>query len=203
MATKLGIYNDALLALGAERLASLTEAATARYALDDAYAGTLSFCLEQGLWNFAMRTVALSSSPSIVPSFGYRYAVEKPDDWVRTYGISADENFTTPLLRYQDENGLWYANVDPLYARYVSSDTAWGGDLSLWPETYADYVARRLATRIHKRVTGGDPTEEFKHEVKRALASARSKDAMNEPPAFPPMGSWALSRGGSSNYHGR
>jgi hypothetical protein len=31
--------------------------------------------------------------------------------------------------RFNDEGGIWYADVDPLYARYVSNDTTYGYDL--------------------------------------------------------------------------
>ncbi len=197
MATKLEVYNDALLALGSERIASLSEATTARYALDDAYDKALKYCLEQGFWNFAMRTVELSSTASIDPAFGFSYAVEKPDDWVRTFAISADETLSWPLLEYNDENNLWYCNSDPIYVRYVSNDTSWGGDLSLWPESFADYFANRLAARICKRVTGSAPSDDLKRDEMRSLASARAKDAMNDPPGFPPSGTWVRSRGNS------
>jgi hypothetical protein len=194
VATKLALYNDALLALGQERLATTADAVSARYALDDAYDKALAWCLEQGYWNFAMRAVELTSTPSIDPAFGFTYAVTKPDDWVRSHSISASETFDPPLLQYNDENGLWYVNVDPLFVRYVSNDTDYGLDLSLWPETFANYVALRLAVKTCKRITGTNPDDAMFKQEKRALADARSKDAMNEPPGFPPRGTWVSSR---------
>ena len=194
MASKLGLYNGALLTLGQERLANLAEASTARRALDDAYDQTLDFCLEQGFWNFAMRAIQADSSASVTPTFGYTFAFTKPDDFVRLHTMSAEPTMREPLLDFVDEPNFWFANVDPLYAKYVSDSANYGGDLSLWPETFTDYVEKRLAVRTCKRITGSDPSDELKKDEKRALASARSKDAMNEPPGFPPRGSWANSR---------
>lgn len=199
MTSKLSLYNDALLHLASERLANLAEASASRYALDDAYDGTLKYCLEQGFWNFAMRAVQIDSSESVTPTFGYSYAFTKPSDFIRLHSLSANENLTPPLLRVTDEPNYWYADCDPLFAKYVSNNGAYGGDLSIWPETFADYVAKRLAVKVSKRVTGKEASEELGRQEMRARADARSKDAMNEPPGFPPTGSWVNSRGGGGD----
>lgn len=194
MTSKLELYNDVLLILGAEKLASLAEAREPRRALDSAYALTLRYCLEQGFWNFAMRVVQADSSASVTPAFGFSYAVTKPEDWIRTYQVSDNETFEPPLLRFVDEPNVWYSDCDPLYVKYVSSDTAYGGDLSIWPQTFANYVAHRLAWKTCKRITGSNPGDDLERAEKRSRADARSKDAMNEPPGFPPTGTWVQSR---------
>jgi hypothetical protein len=196
--TKLGLYNSAIRKLGHERLASLAEASTARYALDDAYDSNLSFCLETGFWNFAMRAVQADSSTSVTPTFGYTYAFEKPDDFVRLYQMSAEDTLRTPLNDFVDEPNFWYANPDPLFVKYVSSDSAYGADLSIWPATFSEFVALRLAVETCKRITGSAPSEDLERKLKRAKADALSKDAMNEPPGRMPTGSWVNSRGGNS-----
>lgn len=194
MTDKLAHYRDALLALGQERIADLTEASTARYALDDAYERALDYCLEQGFWNFAMRAMLLDPSASVEPAFGYAYAFEKPADWVRTYELSDNERFDPPLLDLRDEAGTWYADCDPLYVRIVSKDAAYGRDLSRWPESFANFAALYLARRAAKRITGAEPSAELLSELKRAKSDALAKDAMNEPPRFPPAGTWVRSR---------
>jgi hypothetical protein len=197
VASKLGLYNDALLILGERKLASLAEAREPRRALDDAYDSAVSYCLERGFWNFAMRAIQADSSASVTPTFGFNYAFAKPSDFVRLHSFGGTETFDPPLMTIVDEPNYWYANVDPLYVRYVSNDTAYGLDLSLWSETFADYVANRLAVKTCKRITGKSPDDTMKADEKRALAVAKSKDAMDEPPGFPPRGSWVNSRLGS------
>lgn len=194
MATKLGLYNSALLILGERKLASLTEAREPRRAIDDAYDDGVAYCLEMGFWNFAMRAVQADHSASVTPAFGYTYAFAKPEDFIRTYALGSTETFDPPLLTVVDEPNYWYANIDPLYAKYVSNDVAYGMDLSLWSESFTDYVANRLAVKTCKRITGKFPDDALLKEEKRALAQARSKDAMDEPPGFPPRGTWVTSR---------
>ena len=197
MTSKLSVYNAALLILGERKLASLTEAREPRRALDDAWDSAEKYCLEAGFWNFAMRAVQADSSASVTPTFGYQYAFTKPSDFRRTYVASINATLDPPLLSYADEPNFWYADCDPLYVKYVSDDAAYGGDLSLWSESYADYVATRLAVKTCKRITGKQPDEDMFRLEKRALAIARSKDAMDEPPGFPPRGTWVRSRSGN------
>lgn len=197
MASKLGLYNSALLILGERRLASLSEAREPRRRLDDAYDDAVAYCLEVGFWNFAMRAVQADSSASVTPTFGYTYAFTKPGDFVRLYQMGGSETMDPPLLTFVDEPNYWFANVDPLYVKYVSNDTAYGLDLSIWSETFADYVAHRLAVKTCKGITGKMPDADMLALEKKALAIARSKDAMDEPPGFPPRGSWVNSRLGS------
>jgi hypothetical protein len=203
MTSKLEIYNEALAALGERKIASLTEDREPRRVLDDFYTGAMAYCLERGFWNWAIRTVQLDHSSSIDPPFGYSFAFTKPDDWVRTYVISANETLEPPLLKYVDEGGLWYADADPIYLRYVSSDTAWGMDLSLWPRSFAAFAATRLAARACKRITGSNAPDDLLRDEKQSQANALSKDAMDEPPGFPPTGSWVTSRGGGRSDRSR
>jgi hypothetical protein len=196
LASKIGQYNAALLILGERRLASLSEAREPRRALDDAWDDAAAYCLEAGFWNFAMRAVQADASASVTPTFGYQYATAKPSDFVRLYAFGSTETFDPPLLNVVDEPNYWYSNVDPLYVKYVSSDPAYGMDLSNWSESFADYNATRLAARTCKRITGKFPDDALKKMEKDALAIARSKDAMDEPPGFPPRGTWVLSRRG-------
>lgn len=194
MTTKLERYNGTLLILGERKLASLSEAREPRRALDDAWDTTVSYCLEQGYWNYAMRTVQIESSASVVPAFGYDFAFVKPGDFIRMYRQSQFAQLEPPLLDVTDEPGYWYANCDPLYVKYVSSDTAYGLDLSLWPGTFSEYVDMRLALKTCKRITGKDPSEDLIRGEKKARMDARAKDAMNEPPGFPPTGTWVQAR---------
>jgi hypothetical protein len=210
MATsKLERYNEALGALEERKLGSLSENREPRRVLDDYWSGVVAFCLEQGYWNFAMRAVQADASASISPTFGFDYAFNKPDDWIKTYEISANENFIPPLIDrdYVDEPNLWYANCDPLFVKYVSNATAYGLDLSIWSASFADYVSLRLAAKACKRITGKDdmltgPDGLLRRE-KRARGIALANDAMNEGVKFAPEGTWVQSRRGGSSGRSR
>lgn len=207
MTDKLSVYNTALTHCGSRRLASLAENREARRALDAAWAGgILNRALRAGQWDFAARSVLIDVSPSVEPEFGLRYAFDKPDDYIRTLNISGDEYFNEPLLQYQFEGGYFYADVEPLYLRYVSNGTDFGGDYSLWPPDFAEYVALLLAAQVAERLSGGRRTKaELEEQAKMMLKDAKGTDAADQPTKFPPHGSWTRARmgsGGSSRDRG-
>jgi hypothetical protein len=198
MATKLGLFNSALREIGNSNLVTLTDNVEGRRVLDDVYADVLALCLEQGQWNFAIRTLKIDSDPDIDLEFGWDYAFDKPTDWVRTTRISSDEDFSDSLKSYSDETAYWLANVDPIYVQFVSSDSSFGGDLSRWPATYARFVGLELGERISHRITTSNETKErLQRDIKAAKRNALNKDALNEAqPRYWPTGSWVSSRFG-------
>lgn len=195
MATKLGLYNAALRHIGQRKLSALSEVQESRYVLDDVYDEALNYCLEQGAWNFAVRTQEIEHDTGITPEFGYAYGFEKPTDWVRTIGLSANDYMNPPLVQYLDEAGYWWADVDPLYVRFVSNDASYGLDLTKWPSTFTHFVELYLAYRICPTVANSqEMTDKIESRMKKARTDARSKDAINDPVAFPPVGSWVSAR---------
>jgi len=205
MATnKLSLYNIACLALKERPLDSLTEDAEVRHLLDEVYdrgQGAVKYCLEQGLWNFAMRAVKIDKDSSVSPSFGFNNAFSIPTDFVRLNQLSAGEYFSSPLMLYEFEQAYIYCDADPIYMRYVSDDGTWGGDMSLWPETFTQWVGYYLATQVGPSLLNDKDEEALEKKAKRRLRDARSKDASQEPVRFPPLSSWASSRSG--RYSGR
>jgi hypothetical protein len=205
MTDKLSIYNGALNILGERKLASETENREPRYQLDDIWDNDMvDRCLQMGQWNFAARSVQLEASPSVTPSFGYQYGFDKPPtDFIRTMMVCYDEYFDRPITRYSDEGQWIFADVEVIYLKYVSNDSQFGGDFSLWPPNFTEFVEHYLAYKVQPRLTGldyreinstGMSTMEAKFE--RSLLKAKSTDAMEGPAKFAPKGGWANSRGG-------
>ncbi len=202
MTDRLALYNTVLSTyLGERTLASLTEDRKPRRVLDRVYDETLRYCLEQGQWNFAIRSVEAVSSASIESEFGLRYVFNKPEDWIRTAAVSVDPHFRTPVRDYMDEAEYWVADTDPLYVRYISNDPDFGMNLGIWPATYSEFVAVCLARRTCIAITQDKSL--FRDLVtleRRAKLDAQAKDAMNDAqPRFMPTGTWLLSRRGSRN----
>lgn len=202
MATQLALYNEALRLLGERKLASLSESREPRRLLDDVWASgeRIDYWLEQGQWNFAMRTVEIDYDPTIEPTFGYRRAFAKPTDWKRTAGVASDEYFNSPLTKYTDEAGYWYADLDTIYVRFVSNGASYGADLTRWPQSFVRYCAADMAKDICEKLTqNATKFQVMERAVRKALTEARSRDAMNEGAAFMPQGSWVTSRGRTRN----
>lgn len=203
--TQLQLYNIALGEyLGERALTSLSENREPRRILDDAWAnGAVNYCLEQGMWNFGTRAAMVTNTPSISPPFGFQYAFQKPTDLARLTSICADENYSTPVLRYVEEAGYWYTDIPDIYIGYVSKDAAFGGDMSLWPETFVQVVASYLAYKVALRVTQSKQTrDDVKEAYHKNLVDARSKDAMQQATQFLPQGSWVRSRGSARGDRG-
>lgn len=198
-ASKLSVYNGALLVLGERKISSLTEARASRRRLDSVWDDDgIRSCLSSGFWNFAMQSIELTYSPSITPGFGFTYAFDKPTDWVRTAVVSADENFTDELLNYEDQGQYWYANEDTLYIRYISDDNAFGMDIANWPANFTRYVEHYFAQRITKGTSNSTAdTEALEAKVKRLLNEAKATDAMDESTKALRPGSWSRARRGS------
>lgn len=199
MATQLALYNEALRLIGERRLASISENREPRRVLDDVWNdGAVNYCLEQGQWNFAMRAIEITASTATIPAFGYVNAFDKPNDFIRTCGVAEDEFFNVPLTRMVEEVGFWFADIDPLYVRYVSDAASYGLDLTRWPATFTKYVAAFLASEVVFTLTQSTDKQKYILGIMaQRLKDARSKDAMADPTAFTPQGGWSQSRHGS------
>jgi hypothetical protein len=201
--TKLATFNNALTELGHTSLEDTGEGVEAGRLLNQVWERVVNDCLSVGSWNFAMETIQADADTGIVPEFGYTEVFLKPEDWVRTIGVSDDEDFTTPLLDYYDDMTFWSAPMTPIYIRYVSNDTGMGFELTRWPAAFTRYAELELALRVCPKIAKSewDRVVEMRDKAKR---TALNQDAMNEPqPKYPPAGNWTTARGGGSRERGR
>ena len=202
MATdRLKIYNGALLICGSRSIASLSVNEEARRLLDEVWNDDgVRNCLQSGQWKFAMRTSKFTYDTGITTAFGYRRAFVKPSDWIVTSAVCSDEYFRQPLTRYNDEAGVWYADEDEIYVKYVSDHADYGSDLSLWPANFTQYVKTYFASRIAFKLTSDKTLVDKLHGrnslLDMALKEARNSDAMADPTKFMPQGGWTKARMG-------
>ncbi len=202
MADKLSIYNGTLLLLKARRIATLSDNRAERRSLDAVWAETLDYMLEQGFWDFAGRTEELMSSDTAIPQFGYRYAYELPDDYLRTLRISDNEYLEPDLKYYEPEGDHIFTDVNPLYLRYVSNHYAYGGDPGKWKPTFARAFEYELAWRAGPQIASLSSTdrEEIRKERKRMLTEAKSKDGANQPMVIRRPGQLVTARAGHRGH---
>lgn len=198
MATKIGVFNGALIELGHRILSDTGENVEAGRLLNSVYNQVVNEALSRGSWNFAMETVQLDADTGVTPNFGFTEVFAKPLDWLRTMGVSSDEYMTFPLLQYFDDSNFWSADNTPIFVRYVSNDTGLGFELTRWPAAFTRYIELELAMRVGFRITQSEEMLAIiADKRKKARTNALSQDAMNEAqPKFTPPGSWTRSRGG-------
>lgn len=208
MTNRLKLYNRALTHVGSRLLSSLTDDVESRYVLDNVWDDdAVNYCLEQGDWNFATRTIKIDYTSEVEPEFGLQRAFVKPSDWVRTTSVCYDEYFQSPVLMYADEIKYWWAKVDELYVKYISNDADYGLSYGDWPPTFAEYVSFYLAFHAAPRLTMSQAKQDdLERQMKRALSNAKTKDAANQPDAIPASGRWVRARArsqfGNNLYHG-
>lgn len=207
-ADRLSLYNDALLLCGERALANLSVNEETRHLLDTVWNNNgVDGCLEEAQWEFAMRTIRIDYDTGITPDFGFRRAFDKPTDWILTSAVCQDEYCRVPLTRYVDEAGMWYADEDTIYVRYVSNDDAYGNNLALWPRSFTEFVAAHFASKIIVKTSSDQDKirmfinpERPLHSVRgRALLQAKSRCAMSGPTQFMAQGSWSRSRTAGSS----
>jgi hypothetical protein len=199
MATKLGIWNDALRMIGEHRLVSLTEDTEARYVLEDAWDDCVKFVFTEGLWNFATKTEQIAADTGQTPIPGFDFVFDKPLYWLRTIAISQTSRFDTEAI-YRDENNKIYANVDTLYIRFISHERSDDSQIENWPPAFAKLVAAYLAMECAERVSGSSSkSAAIADEYKRVLASAKNKDALDQAQMFTSPGNWIRAMRGSSS----
>jgi hypothetical protein len=199
MPDKLSIYNGALAILGERKLATVTENREPRYQLDDVWDNDfIDRILQMGQWNFAARSVELEASTDVTPAFGFQFAFDKPPgDFVRTMMVCYDEYFDQPITRYSDEGQWIFCDTEIIYLKYVSNDTEFGGDFSLWPPNFTKMAEHYLAMEAAPRIASLDFNERtLEAKWERWLSKAESSDAMESPAKFAPEGGWARSRRG-------
>jgi hypothetical protein len=144
-----------------------------------------------------MRSARFDFDAAVEPAWGLLRAFEKPADWIVTSAICSDEFFRNPLLRYEDEQDYWYADLDEIYVRYVSNDANFGNNIGDWPVTFTDYVKAHFAYRIVYSITSDKERHLLvEKELENRMTTAKNRDAMAGPARFAAEGSWSRSRRG-------
>jgi hypothetical protein len=195
MADRLSIYRGSLRLLGPSNLSSLTEDIAVKRALDGAWTDSVNYMLEQGMWNFSIRTTELSYDEDVEPLFGFQHAFSKPTDWVRTVSIAETADFCEGIRRYEDETNYWHVDPETIYVRYVSNDAAYGWNVGAWRQAFAKALEAYLAFECGLPISSdrGNRNDLF-NLFKQRLSDAKAKDAVDERVREKPPGRWTRAR---------
>lgn len=197
MASKLGIYNSALMKLGSPRLLALTDNVASRKTIDAIFVEAVDFCLEQGVWDFGSRTVEIYASGDLEPLFGYEHAIEKPSDIQKAVGLSSEPSVTNALQQYTEDAQCWFTYCNPLYVTYVSNDPAYGWNIGAWTEAFADMVAFRIAIVTCETITQStSKLEDLRRDFRTAKSNAIGINNFDDAPKRFPEGRFTQARRG-------
>ncbi len=204
MTTKLQLYKRAALKMGTTPPASLSEGLEVRRVMDVHYTDVLDWFLEQGFWEPALRTVSITENTSVTEAFGFAYAHDIPSDYKRMFVLSPSETLNPPLDQfdggngYLKEGGYFWADVTPIYLKYVSNDSSYGYDLTAWTDSMAEAFAAELAHRSISKVSGATAKkDDLEKEVEKKLGTANTISSLEQPTTAQREGRWTGRRWGN------
>lgn len=201
--TKTTISNDALRAIGAEKISDFATDTTVRgVQLQDLYDHTRDKLLRRSDWSFAQKRASLTVDTAS-PTSGWEYQFPVPSDWIRTTSVSPfdsdmDRGYTPyamgviPTAVSPDEAGRKiFTNASTCYLLYVYQCD----DPTLYSADFVDAFAQELAYRLIKAgVKSTQSATEQRVEARRALAIAMSTDGIEDDVKWLPDGSWVNER---------
>jgi len=192
----LKIYNDALMLLGVDAIASISDDSIRKNKLDlSRDAKLVESVLEDTAWGFGSQSAQIFFDPGTEPDWGYTFAAAKPADLHRLDGIYADEFFQQPIREYIDEDGFFFTNYQVIYIEYTS--TTFLTDPSVWPAYFARMIAGRLATDAGPAIKKHHPEADVENAIaqyQNRRSEAKSTDAIQKPPKVLSQGRWASTR---------
>lgn len=199
---RLSVFNDTLLYLHQTPIATVTDDCEARVTISAVWDEALRFVIEEGNWNFAQKTEALTYDNTLTPAPGFLYVIQKPALWYRTVWLKQSYN-SYDEIEYLDEGAVWFTNYQTVVARWI--DAAYIADdyIPAWPAAFVAAFIRQIAIRVGGHLTGGDSDlEQWKKDYKDAMTTARNFDLMQEPNVMArPPGLWRRAMG--SRYGSR
>jgi hypothetical protein len=189
------VVNVGLTLVGAAPITSLTDGSTAANAADDIYTEVRDDLLRSHPWNFATKRTTLAKSAT-TPDFEFDYAYPLPSDWIRNISVhDNDAGHGTILFRVEIVNNqrCIITSSDAVYLRYVYRLTDPNVMSSDFRRALEVSLARDLAVKL---ASSNVLQDRLSIQADRALARARSSDALGAFPELRPRGSWASQRGG-------
>lgn len=194
------IVNVAMRRIGAKRIVSLSDGSTPANAANDIYTEVRDSLLRSNPWNFATKRLKLAQS-STTPVFAFDFGYPLPSDWIRTVSVhDNDAGHSTILYKMEQINGQnsIVTSRSEVWLRYVSRIT----DPNLMTADFREALIFTLARDLSIPLASSNSLE-LRMSVKadRAIARARSSDAMGSFPERRPRGSWASSRSGRRNHY--
>lgn len=183
MATKTGICNAAIIAVGEERISDITENNKRAIACNERYDKLRKALLKAHPWNFALERVELAVTAT-EPEFGYAYAYQLPTDCLRVLRINGD-------YEYKIEGKLLLTDYSDVKILYIKDVT----DPGLFSDDFAECLGAFLAWKICYHLTNSRTlTQDLKSDFNEMLREVRTMDAQEGTPDAIEASDWINAR---------
>ena len=166
MASVVGIVNSALIKLGADTIAALTEDSPEARAANARYEALRDEVLRAHPWNFALARTELAQLLD-APAFGAAHHYQLPADCLRVLTMDGDDAFEIEGNRLLTDAG----SARILYVRRVA-------DPNLFDAMFRETLALRIAADLaYKLVSSTSLSQSMMQLYRDHLALSRSADA--------------------------
>lgn len=179
------ICNNALIEIGAQRIAALSDTTERARICNEQYAKVRNELLYSHPWNFATKRAELASTVT-EPEFEWDTEFTLPADCLRV--------IDTDLYKdqdYQIEGRFLYANTDAIKIKYVAEIS----DVTKFSPGFAEVLSLKLAASIVYALTQSTQLKaQMEEKFERRLRVVRSYDAQEGVGARVYADSWLNSR---------
>lgn len=195
MASKIDIWNAALIELGQKSVVSELEGSASSVLIGARYDGVRQALLTKNRWTFATKRAAL---PRLVatPEFGWTYFYQLPSaDWLTNIGVWDRSDMPRGLeVDHQLEDGKKLAtDAEQIWIKYIADVE----DPNIMTPTFREALSAELAAQIANRVNElSGRRKDMIEWARKALNDAMSADAQSNTVDLIPEGSWLTSRQG-------
>jgi hypothetical protein len=193
--SSVGICNQALVKIGAERITSLLDDDENAKVLNAIYEVKRDAELTAHPWTFAIKRAQIPAS-STAPAFGWARSFPLPADYLTLVEVGEDYTFydsdTGALFALESDPATGGMSIltdqpSPLNIRYIFKVENPGR----YPATFVESFACRLAAEITERRSQSlSKRQQAWDEYKFAIRTARRMNAIEQPAKRIPAGSW-------------
>jgi hypothetical protein len=173
-ATSVSICSNALLRLGAQTIASLSESNDRARLAANLYDTVRDSTLRSHPWNCAVKRVFLAPD-STVPAFDFTAQFTLPSDWLKTLQVGQD-GFE---VEYRTESGKIMASGTSLALRYIWRNTV----ESTWDAMLVEAMELAMAAAMAYGITkSASMVEVAQTALKAHMKLCRAADGQDDPP---------------------
>jgi hypothetical protein len=167
MASDAKIASDALILIGLEPIASLSQDVQSARVVRPLYEQLRDELLEEHPWKFARARAALAMLDA-KPTFGYARAFQLPTDCLKVIS-------TEPRAGHEIEGGRLLTDLPAVSIKYVRKVT----DPAAMPPLFRAALAAKIAGRIAFKFGGQVQVERMEALFERRIAKARAANAFD------------------------
>lgn len=170
--TETEICNSALIKVGADTIASLTDNSKRARLCNKLYGTCRDEVLYAHPWNFAIKRVQLARL-STSPTYEFTYAYQLPSDVLRVLGTKGSDLYG-PTLNWQREGDTIVSDESSMMVRYIAKIT----DVQKFNSMFKEVLALRIAGDLAYPLTQSNSlTDRLKKEYREWIRESRSFDA--------------------------